>query len=318
LNVTNGDIEAELTFSDPEAWNRPVAMSPDGRWLVVVAKTVEVWSLDSNERVSTLAWYDSNSEVPEIKAPRDVQLVMRTSDRVIGRWGRLAMWDIATGQIVSRLEPISAAALHDVSPGGTYALARIEPWSLTLVDTRNAQTAGHIEVPIPHDYDQGPGVARFSPNGREFAVVYHYIKRPTVGIYCFDMTDGRLAQSIETPIPTRWKDSGRGPPWRGFFDWLRDGSGWRVGRTIVLRRPSLRHSLWGKGGAEDVGAPLPEPWKFEINARTVNPDPERLLPIQLETSFHKLMGRVYDKDTVLTGWGYNYDWRFGALPARKH
>jgi hypothetical protein len=190
-------------------------------------------------------------------------------------------------------------------------ISLVRPWSFILLDTRSMCPAGFLEVPMPRVHDQGLGVARFSPNGREFAVLYQHRGSPDTKIYSFDMARGRLIQKVL--VPYRLTVSGRGPRWEEDFEWLPDGSGWRIGQLVVLRRSTLRHCSWGASGTPA----LPETWQFTKAESDDSPALQQFFPIRSQSSFRQLNCRLLNPNTLLTGWiNTKGDWFFGTLPTR--
>lgn len=177
-NLAAGKREGVIKGSPQKATRR--SLSPDGKYLATAvldrahANEIEVWSLESGERLATFPADDKALSMTVLDFAAPGELVTYTFGQQAGKFVyHLRVWDPVSGKSLRQLDldkNISGDARYDISPGGRWLATLIGP-EVVVFDLRSGKLAGTITPPTKTEEGKHVSIdsVRFSPDGQEMA-----------------------------------------------------------------------------------------------------------------------------------------------------
>lgn len=177
-NLTTGKREGAIKGMPEKATRR--ALSPDGKYLALVlldrarANTVEVWSLQTGDRLSSFPADDKALSMTILDFASANELVTYTFGQQNGKFVyHLRVWEPATGKSLRQLDlekNLSGDTRYDISPAGRWLATLANP-EVAIYDLRTGKVAGTITPPTKTEDGKHVSIdsVRFSPDGTEIA-----------------------------------------------------------------------------------------------------------------------------------------------------
>ncbi len=191
IDLATGASAAVYTMSPSTVL---VDASPDGKSLLMRSDEfgfgkqdwLEIWTLQGPAMKKSLVFFPYDQGDWTKRDVSQAMFVDGTHFLTVGRDGRLAVWDAATGKAVYTAN-VNAGCSPSLSPTGKYLAIHVGQQVLILQAATGKVLA---ELPLP---SSGGAILAFSPTGRQLAAWAGRV------MHIWDLTTGKLTREFSLP-----------------------------------------------------------------------------------------------------------------------
>jgi hypothetical protein len=191
------------------------------------------------------------------------RLLTQTHEAHFPDWGEKTaykVWNVRTGELLSELafDLVWSPTSVGLSPGGKYIVFRVAKTllgnRLIMVEMDTGKVVGDREFLAKKEPFGGSAAIVFSPNGKEFAVLWQHLGRnPSLfgKILVFDVTNGQIVVTHDLVNMSGVETGSRSG--LAAIQWMPNGSGWLLYGTVLVDRKTGKEI--GRIGGGDKKSP---------------------------------------------------------------